>query len=80
VCTRDYGKTGAYLVVINLSDRALDPPMGSRAHGPVISIWPGVRTYMIPVRARPPESSASKLGKASPVTVSREDLVNPDGD
>lgn len=77
----DYGKTSAYLVIINLSGRALQLPTDGEPNA-----WPrhidlaGVRTYLIPVRARPPESSASKLGKASPVTVTREDLVNPDAD
>jgi hypothetical protein len=77
----DYGKTSAYLVIINLSGRALELPTDGEPN-----TWPryidlgGVRTYLIPVRALPPQASASKLGKASPVTFSREDLVNPDAD
>ncbi|RAS59266.1 hypothetical protein C8D87_115127 [Lentzea atacamensis] len=75
----DYNKTVAYLVIVNLSGRALELPTDGEA-----KVWPryielgGVRTYLIPVRALPPEASASKLGKASPVSVSREELVNPD--
>lgn len=77
----DYGKTSAYLVVINLSGRALELPTDGEPNS-----WPrhidlgGVRTYLIPVRALPPQVSASKLGKASPVTFSRDDLINPDAD
>jgi hypothetical protein len=77
----DYGKTSAYLVIINLSGRALELTTDGEAN-----TWPrhidlaGVRTYLIPVRALPPQASASKLGKASPVTVSHDDLINPDAD
>lgn len=75
----DYGKTVAYLVVINLSGRALELPTDGEPDA-----WPryvelgGVRTYLVPVRALPPEASASKLGKAAPVVVSRSELINPD--
>jgi hypothetical protein len=75
----DYSKTVAYLVIVNLSGRALELPTDGE-----VQVWPryidlgGVRTYLIPVRAMPPEVSASKLGKASPVIVSREELINPD--
>jgi hypothetical protein len=75
----DYGKTSAYLVIINLSGRALDLPTDGEPN-----TWPrhidlgNVRTYLIPVRALPPQASASKLGKATPVTFSRNGLINPD--
>ncbi|MGW6934658.1 hypothetical protein ACWGE0_31675 [Lentzea sp. NPDC054927] len=75
----DYNKTVAYLVIVNLSGRALELPTDGDAQ-----VWPrhvelgGVRTYLIPVRALPPDASASKLGKATPVSVSRDELVNPD--
>ncbi len=48
--------------------------------------WPhyldlsGVRVYLVPVRALPPETTASKLGKATPFTISREQLINPDAE
>lgn len=77
----DFIKTSSYLVIINLSGRSLELPSDGEP-----GIWPryvelgGVRNYLIPVRALPPTVSASKLGKASPVTVSRDDLVNPDVD
>jgi hypothetical protein len=75
----DFGKTSAYLVVINLSGRALELPTDGEPNA-----WPrymdlgNVRTYLIPVRAVPPKASASKLGKATPVAFSRDDLINPD--
>jgi hypothetical protein len=74
----DYTKTAAYLVIINLSGRPLELPSDAPD-----GVWPrhldlaGVRTYLVPIRALPQES-ASKLGKAAPVTFSREDLVDPD--
>jgi hypothetical protein len=45
--------------------------------------WPpfldlaGVRVYLVAVRAKP-IASASKLGKAAPVNITRNDLVDPD--
>jgi hypothetical protein len=77
---QDYGKTSAYLVIINLSGRPLELPSDGEP-----GVWPrfidlsGIRTYLIPVRALPPVS-ASKLGKATPVRFSHDDLVNPDID
>ena len=62
----DYGKQVAYLVIINLSGRALALPDEdrSKAWPPSITVA-GVRVYLIAVRALP-VASASKLGKAAP--------------
>lgn len=74
----DYGKSVAYLVIINLSGRPLELPTDS-----VSKNWPpyvdlsGVRVNLINVRAMP-VVSASKLGKAKPVVMSRQDLIDPD--
>ncbi|MEU4390324.1 hypothetical protein [Kribbella sp. NPDC023855] len=74
----DYGKQVAYLVVINLSGRALSFVVDDE-----VKTWPphltvsGVRVYLVSVRALP-TPSASQQGKASPVVVTVEDLVNPD--
>lgn len=76
---QDYGKNAAYLVVINLSGRSLELP----SDGPSDE-WPphvelaGVRVHLIAVRALPPTASASKQGRAAPITISRADLVDPD--
>lgn len=74
---QDYNKNVAYLVIFNLTDRLLlmptDGPSGS---------WPpyveegGVRVYFIAIRALPPTATASKLGKAKPATITREDLFD----
>lgn len=75
---QDYGKSTAYLVIINLSGRALELPSDGRT-----KTWPsyvevaGVRVHLINVRALP-TASASKMGKARPVVLAREDLVEPD--
>lgn len=76
----DHQKTSAYLIIIDLSGRALELPTDGEPN-----VWPryvdldGVRTYLIRVRARP-TVSASKLGKATPIVVGRDDLLNPDID
>ena len=75
----DYGKQVAYLVIINLSGKPLSLPSDDDA-----KLWPpritvaGTRVYLIAVRALPPVASASKLGKPAPVTITRDDLVDPD--
>ena len=75
----DYGKQTAYLVIINLSGRPLSLPSDDDP-----KLWPpripvaGTRVYLIAVRALPPVASASKLGKPTPVTITRDDLVDPD--
>lgn len=76
----DWGKTTGYLIIVNLSGRPLDLP----SDGPTEILPPfidvsGVRVYLLVVRALP-SASASKMGKAHPVVVSRDDLLNPDVD
>jgi hypothetical protein len=73
---QDYGKTVAYLVIINLTGRALELP----SDGPA-DTWPpqvevaGVRIHLIAIRALP-TATASKQGKAAPVVVTHADLIN----
>lgn len=75
---QDYGKTAAYLVIINLSGRALELPTdGGEKDWPHFVDIGGVRVHLIAVRALT-TVSASKMGKAKPVTVTREDLADPD--
>ena len=75
----DYGKQVAYLVIINLSGRPLSLPSDGDA-----KLWPpritvaSTLVYLIAARALPPAASASKLGKPAPVTITRDDLVDPD--
>jgi hypothetical protein len=76
---QDYGKSNAYLVVINLSGRPLELPTdGDEKAVPKYIDVGGVRVYLLPIRALPPATSASKAGKPNPVTISRDDLTNPD--
>jgi hypothetical protein len=74
----DHSKQVAYLVIINLSGRPLSFPdaENSRTWPPHIDVA-DVRVYLIVVRALP-TVSASKQGKATPVKISHDDLVNPD--
>jgi hypothetical protein len=73
---QDYGKTVAYLVIINLSGRPLELPSDGASDA-----WPqqvemaGVRVYLIAVRALP-TATASKQGRAVPVVVTRADLID----
>jgi hypothetical protein len=75
----DYGKQVGYLVIINLSGKPLSLPSDEDPE-----LWPpritvaGTRVYLIAVRALPPIASASKLGKLAPVTITHDDLVDPD--
>jgi hypothetical protein len=75
----DYNQNVAYLVVFNMTDRLLQFP----TDGPA-GAWPphiemaGVRVYLIGIRALPPAATASKAGKATTVTLTRDDLSNPD--
>lgn len=76
---QDHGKSSAYLIIVNLSGRPLELPTdGDQAILPRFLDIGGVRVYLIPIRARPPETSASKAGKPKPVVVSRQDLTDPD--
>ncbi len=74
----DYGKQVAYLVIINISGRPLTLPCDDepKAWPPCITVT-GIRVYLIAVRARPTES-ASKLGRPAPVTITCDDLADPD--
>jgi hypothetical protein len=74
----DYTKHAAYLVVINLSGQPLELPSDDDAKRwpPYVTIS-GVRLHLLTVRALP-TVSASKLGKAKPTVVSRDDLTDPD--
>lgn len=75
---QDYGKTVAYLVVINLSGRDLQIPTDGEP-----GTWPprievaGVTVHVVVVRALP-TPTASKQGKSRPVVLSRADLTDPD--
>jgi hypothetical protein len=76
---QDYGKTAAYLVIINLSGRALELPSDGAADA-----WPpqveiaGVRVHLIAVRALL-TATASKQGRVAPVVVTRADLIDAGG-
>ena len=77
----DHQKTVAYLVIFNMSGQPLEMPTDGRS-----ADWPryldlsGVRVYFVAVRALPPQATASKLGKASPYAITREQLINPDAE
>lgn len=72
---QDYGKTSAYLLIMNLSDQNLHIPSDED-----VQIWPprlhtaGVTVYIVVVRAKP-LSSASQRGKQTTKQVSRDDLI-----
>ncbi len=74
----DFGKNTAYLVIVNLSGRALNLPTDNDAKTwpPVLDVG-GVRIYVIVARGNR-RSSASKLGKTDPITWTREDLIDQD--
>lgn len=73
----DYGKTVAYLVVVNLAGRDIQLPTDGEP-----GVWPprveiaGVTVHIVTVRALP-MPTASKQGKARPVVFTREDLTEP---
>ncbi|MFJ9909423.1 hypothetical protein ACIRVK_42530 [Streptomyces sp. NPDC101152] len=75
----DYGQHTAYLVIYNITDKLLELPTDGTP-----GIWPpyteltGVRVYFIHVRVLPPTTTASKAGKATRVTLTKDDLTNPD--
>jgi hypothetical protein len=76
---QDHGKNVAYLVVINLSGRPLELPTDGDAKAqPRHLDVAGVRVYILPIRALPPATSASKAGKANAVVITRDDLTNAD--
>ena len=75
---QDYGKTAAYLVIINLSGRVLElPSIGASNAWPPHVKTAGVRVHLIAVRALP-TATASKQGKAVPIVVTLADLINTD--
>lgn len=75
---QDWAKTTGYLVTINLSGRQLELPTdGPKGTWPPYLEVGGVRIYLITVRALP-VPTASQQGKPWPVSITREDLVNPD--
>lgn len=76
---QDHGKTTAYLVIMNLSGRPIHLPTdGDAKQNPPYLEVSGVRVYLIPIRALPPARSASKAGKADPVTFTRDHLLEAD--
>jgi len=72
---KDYGKTSAYLLIMNLSDQNLHMPSDED-----VQIWPprlhstGVTVYVVVVRAKP-LPSASRRDKQTTKRVSRDDLI-----
>ncbi len=75
---QDWKKNTGYLIIINLSARPLELPSdGPKGTWPPYLDLGGIRVYLIAVRALP-TPTASKQGKPQPVTITREDLINPD--
>ncbi|MET7549744.1 hypothetical protein ABZS95_38270 [Streptomyces sp. NPDC005479] len=75
----DYGQHTAYLVIYNITDKLLELPTdGTPGSWPPYTELTGVRIYFIHVRVLPPTTTASKAGKATRVTLTRDDLTNPD--
>ncbi|SDP26082.1 hypothetical protein SAMN04487981_14315 [Streptomyces sp. cf386] len=75
----DYGQHTAYLVIYNITDKLLELPTdGTPGAWPPYTEISGVRVYFIHVRVLPPTTTASKAGKATRVTLTRDDLTNPD--
>jgi hypothetical protein len=72
---RDYGKTSAYLVVVNLSAKHLQLPTDGEAKE-----WPpridvgGVTVFIVQVRALP-QPSASQRGTAEVLMLTKDDLL-----
>ncbi|MEU5646639.1 hypothetical protein [Streptomyces milbemycinicus] len=75
----DYGQHTAYLVVYNITDKLLELPTdGTPGAWPPYIELSGVRVYFIHVRVAPPTTTASKAGKATRVTLTHDELTNPD--
>ncbi|MFJ2833519.1 hypothetical protein ACIPC1_39260 [Streptomyces sp. NPDC087263] len=73
----DYGQHTAYLVIYNITDKLLElPTHGTPGAWPPYTELTGVRVYFIHVRVLPP--TASKAGKATRVTLTHDELTNPD--
>jgi hypothetical protein len=75
----DYGKTTAYLVIVNLADQHLDLPSDEPGQWPPRLEVTGVTVFMVPVRAKP-QPSASKRGPLRPVQVARSELIRSESD
>jgi hypothetical protein len=76
---QDHGKSVAYLVVLNLTDRTIQfPTDGDEKQPPPYLDVGGVRVYLLVVRALPPAASASKAGKPKPLTLTKDDLTHPE--
>lgn len=76
----DYGQHTAYLVIYNITDKLLELPTdGTPGAWPPYTELSGVRVYFVHVRVLPPITTASKAGKATRVTLTKDDLTNPDG-
>lgn len=75
----DYGQHTAYLVIYNITDKLLELPTdGTPGAWPPHTEISGVRVYFIHVRVLPPTTTASKAGKATRVTLTHDELTNPD--
>lgn len=75
----DYGQHTAYLVIYNITDKLLELPTdGTPGAWPPYTEISGVRVYFVHVRVLPPTATASKAGKATRVTLTKENLTNPD--
>ncbi|MFD9882557.1 hypothetical protein ACFWZT_13955 [Streptomyces alboflavus] len=75
----DYGQHTAYLVIYNITDKLLElPTHGTPGAWPPYTEISGVRVYFIHVRVLPPNTTASKAGKATRVALTHDDLTNPD--
>lgn len=72
----DYGKTTAYLVVINLTDRPIDLPTdGENGDWPPRLMTGSVTVFLIMVQGKP-MPTASARGKVNPWSVDRKDLIS----
>lgn len=72
----DYSKDSVYLVVVNLSQKPVQLPTddGERTWPPRLHVA-GVVVNIIMIAGRHPDASASKRGKADPIVISRDELV-----
>jgi hypothetical protein len=73
----EFGKNIAFLVIVNLDDRLLSLPTdGPGGAGVGYLDVAGVRIYLVVANAKPREESASKRGRSTTVSVTRDDLVS----
>jgi hypothetical protein len=73
----DYGKVAGHLVIENVTVEDLELPTDEpgREWPPLLRVA-GVTLFLVAIRARPPLATASKLGRAAPRRITREQLVN----